>query len=583
MKVFLFALLVAGAACSEELLASGSSARASTDTSLYSTSTSVETTSRLVSATAVDIPWEPFPFLKTCSRRNAKKTVNLEVGACKKECLQNPADAVFTAGLEDSFSATTDPAPSPSTDMVSSWSQCASGTFDQTGTNRFLCHTFTNLASDCPIVGARLRTCFRALNSPPPFGVNTDGMNLGFNGVPAWGTRLDNMFQNSAGDWVWEPLAEGCLDLDLSAFQANGGPLTNLIPQLNAAGSLDFLVQDDTAVDFVELTVTYSKCYKCLVESTSIATVSHPISGTQYIEVVNPDPHGCECFPIGRCNRLPKLVTYPNGQTVDVGQCEGRCPRWRHCRPQYRSELVGNIQVDVVERCRCTWWIIDVTPIKLAATEAGSVHNAILSAVGPKFWGAAAADYSTVYDNVVKHLDARYGMKTDSAAADTAKYLNKIRSLAAPSDDNPVAALTELLEIAPALGADDSQLAILRRIVSIFAIHQNDSTFDGLIADLLTLRDELLELIDDEIEALPNLVAASVGLSSAQYWSVTENQNLVGQKHQVAALPRWLRIVGADLIAGFVGGMVGNAVGGPIGGVILGVGAGASASIAHAQ
>eukprot|EP00992_Anisonema_acinus_P009925 TRINITY_DN6137_c0_g1_i1.p1 TRINITY_DN6137_c0_g1~~TRINITY_DN6137_c0_g1_i1.p1 ORF type:complete len:740 (-),score=186.00 TRINITY_DN6137_c0_g1_i1:15-2186(-) len=532
----------------------------------------------IIDCSTLDTPWEPNPF-KRCSRKDATKNVKIDVGTCKKDCAQNTGNAaVFTAGLEDSWSAATvDPAPAPSADMVSSWANCATGTFDQTGVNRFVCHTFTNIAGDCPIVGARLRTCFRALNSPPPFGVNTDGMNLGFNGVAAWGSRLDNLFQNAAGNWQWDPLAEGCLDLDLSAFQANGGPLTNLIPQLNAAGSLDFLVQDDTAVDFVELTVTYGRCFECLVQSVSMASVFHPISGTQYIEVVDPDPRGCGCHPIGTCTRLSKLVTYPNGQTVDVGQCQGRCPRWRRCTPMYRSEMVQNIAVDVVERCRCTWGIIDVGPIKVAATEVGSVHNGALSTVGPTVWSASTdTDYSTVYNDVAAHISSRYGMKTDLAASETAKYLSKI-SLG--TDENPVEGLTDLLAVVPAIQFSEAQEAVVRRIVSIFAIHQNDNSFDALVADLLTVRDELMLLIDDDIEVLPNLVAVSVAISSAQFWGRPSNQLLTGQKLATAGLPKWLKVIAADFVGAAIGGGVGLAYGGPAGGIVGGVYGGVTNSV----
>ena len=213
-------------------------------------------------------------------------------------------------------------------------------------------HTFdTCLDPDaaCPIKSAVLSTCLRAA---PVFLTNTDTMGIYFNAVAAWGTSLSPYGVGGR----WRPGNEACIDLDLAALPVAGGGTLNVIPLLQAAGSLDFVVQDDTAVDFVTLKVEYENCQQCLPKEVSINGV-YTAEGVTESE----DVRGCACTGVGECKRLPLHTTYfPSTvfqTTIDVGQCAGQCDAGVCVPAKQRLQAIrgphGTKVVPVIASCEC--------------------------------------------------------------------------------------------------------------------------------------------------------------------------------------------------------------------------------------
>jgi hypothetical protein len=177
-------------------------------------------------------------------------------------------------------------------------------------------------------------------------------MGISFNAVGAWGTSLNPY--GSGG--FWRPGDTACVDLDLSALPTSGGGTINVIPLLEAAGSMDFVVQDDTAVDFVRLSVEYEDCLKCLPSEVTVNSLYTAEGVTE-----TKDVRDCSCEGTGECRRLPLHTTYfPNTlfeTTVDVGQCAGECPRGV-CVPLRRKlQLIRGPQgprvIPVIGKCIC--------------------------------------------------------------------------------------------------------------------------------------------------------------------------------------------------------------------------------------
>ncbi|NTX00953.1 hypothetical protein HUA75_04185 [Myxococcus sp. CA040A] len=152
----------------------------------------------------------------------------------------------FTHGVADGFVLPTEPV-SPSTGMLNyiaaNYTFPGSRAFDDTSIDRWFATTFTNLRRNGPICGATLRMSVRNLGS-------NDSMGLLFMG-PA-GTQVATGFGDSLTNLGIAFGATGTINLNLAALPG----AVNLIPTLNAQGFVDVIVQDDSAVDFVSLTIT---------------------------------------------------------------------------------------------------------------------------------------------------------------------------------------------------------------------------------------------------------------------------------------------------------------------------------------
>ncbi|MCB9854667.1 MAG: immunoglobulin domain-containing protein [Phycisphaerales bacterium] len=142
--------------------------------------------------------------------------------------------------------------------------------------NRSVAHTFSGLPGD--LVSATLEFRVQAGGSNQQNAEGTDLIRLGFaigSGAAAefenqgdnaffWtryfgsGNSTEALFTDGSGQPVpWRLGDERLVTLDLAALPLppqTGGGTTNFLPQINARGYLDFVVSDDSGVDFVRLT-----------------------------------------------------------------------------------------------------------------------------------------------------------------------------------------------------------------------------------------------------------------------------------------------------------------------------------------
>lgn len=152
---------------------------------------------------------------------------------------------VITAGVKDDFSGAIEPA-SPSAGVAAfvaaNYPNPTLRDFDDEGINRWFGHTFSGLQppGGRKICGARLRT--RLMYSDL-----TDTMAVGF--IDATGVMSPVRWSIALPDLGFPaPITIGELIIDLG--KKEGGP--ELLQRIED-GTLDFLVQDDSALDFAEL------------------------------------------------------------------------------------------------------------------------------------------------------------------------------------------------------------------------------------------------------------------------------------------------------------------------------------------
>jgi hypothetical protein len=162
------------------------------------------------------------------------------------------AEITLHAGLEDEFALPPEPtAPSPEllSYMEEFWPQPPTRQFDTPGNDLALIHTFTGWSG--PVCGAMLKIRLAAQSS----GLSSnDGIWLSLVG----GTDLFHAFHywttiaNVTGSWG--PGSVATVVLDLSALPPFYEFPTNILDVLSD-GSLELLVEDDTAVDSAALQV----------------------------------------------------------------------------------------------------------------------------------------------------------------------------------------------------------------------------------------------------------------------------------------------------------------------------------------
>jgi hypothetical protein len=162
------------------------------------------------------------------------------------------AEILFPAGLEDEFAPPpepTDPSPEFLSYMDEFWPEPPTRQFDTPGNDLALIHTFTGWSG--PVCGARLKIRLAAQSS----GLSSnDGIWLSLVGGP----DLFHAFQywttiaNVTGSWG--PGSVATVVLDLSALPPHDEFPTNILDVLSD-GSLELLVEDDTAVDSATLQI----------------------------------------------------------------------------------------------------------------------------------------------------------------------------------------------------------------------------------------------------------------------------------------------------------------------------------------
>jgi hypothetical protein len=199
------------------------------------------------------------PFTHTVKVVSGQTAESVNFGNQKQPdpcCLSFP----FLQGRADNFATTDGPElaqPSPALVRAMPATVVYSG-FDGTAVNTFFAHTFTLPLGNC-VQSAKLEFKAKPL---PDISIN-DTVSLRFSGVPStpvWGSFLGQQPANPSlapNTWVTSNYPTGqTFTLDLGSLP--GG--ANLISTLNAQRFLDFVVQDDSSVDYVLLTVTFCEC-----------------------------------------------------------------------------------------------------------------------------------------------------------------------------------------------------------------------------------------------------------------------------------------------------------------------------------
>ncbi len=175
-----------------------------------------------------------------------------------------PADPAFPSSVLASALNNENPRPLLDFDQIPGTTPGITG-------NRSIAHTFTAIPND--LISASLRFRIRSGPNTNPAGEGTDLMRLGFasgSGLganfaainparPYWtrffgvGNATDAYFPST----TWGGSIDRSIVLDLTALpnaSQQAGSVTNLLPEIIARSSLDFVVADDSGVDFAELT-----------------------------------------------------------------------------------------------------------------------------------------------------------------------------------------------------------------------------------------------------------------------------------------------------------------------------------------
>jgi hypothetical protein len=156
------------------------------------------------------------------------------------------------AGLPDGFALPTEPtqqSPAYADFLANYWIYQGDRVFDETGIDLALGHSFAGWMG--AVCGATLEFRARADGSL----CTNDSVRLAYTGstIPADGfVYWITLHPLYGSDWTAGSVATFTLDLaDLPVY---GGFPTNILPELQD-GELEFLVEDDTSVDYARLTV----------------------------------------------------------------------------------------------------------------------------------------------------------------------------------------------------------------------------------------------------------------------------------------------------------------------------------------
>ncbi len=172
----------------------------------------------------------------------------------------------FNAGRPDKFATTDGPEPaSPSNGLLAALSGATFTGFDEPGTDKVFAHTFVLPQGNC-ISRARLTIRVKP-NGAQGSLVENDAMTLRFSspsgppipGTPVWTSYFGSGNPNPGllpNQWHSGNYGPTTFNLNLASLP---GPV-NMIAALNAQRFLDVYVQDDTAVDYMVLTVEFCEC-----------------------------------------------------------------------------------------------------------------------------------------------------------------------------------------------------------------------------------------------------------------------------------------------------------------------------------
>ncbi|MCH8172761.1 MAG: hypothetical protein IIA70_05555, partial [Proteobacteria bacterium] len=172
---------------------------------------------------------------------------------CDESCGGEQLLTVFTAGDQDGFNpgdAADQTSPSPA--LQAYMDQYNNGAFpnrqfDDQASNRVFGHTFSDLPAD--ITCATLEIGLKARPDIPSN--DRIHLNLGAGAPFAWTIKLTDI---PGANGTWENGQTAVTKFDLADLPPSGSGDT-IISSINAGNSLDVYIQDDTAVDYIVLTV----------------------------------------------------------------------------------------------------------------------------------------------------------------------------------------------------------------------------------------------------------------------------------------------------------------------------------------
>ena len=253
-----------------------------------------------------------------CGVLETSKLVEIPLGRCYGKCNTQQLDKTCYSGINDNFDSTNLEISNPSSNLILGiLSQCSAGIqsgFDIFIDNRCFGHTFDCIINKpCNLKSVHLEICMQAANVQL---TNTDSLILGTYGNSLWSLGLPDL-----NGGTWNPGEQLCLNLDLNNLPLSGVSILN---NIFLAGHLDVVVQDDTAVDFINLKLVYDKCYYCL-ETSSVINVLYTNNGvSEHKQVLD-----CDCIKKSECTLIDHIHTYYPGTiyetNINVGQCIGKC------------------------------------------------------------------------------------------------------------------------------------------------------------------------------------------------------------------------------------------------------------------
>jgi hypothetical protein len=224
-----------------------------------------------------------------CDVARTSRSIVVPENECRGKCTDQGSNPPSTcsAGLEDDFanpSAGEVGTPSAAL-MAATWfNGCSAGQtnqFDLFADNVCFGHTFTGCIRQqpCPVASATLRVCLQAA---PVFLTWTDSFILGVGGTTKYGIGMPAFNNWANGQNTWNRGEKLCVELDLGDLPVSG---YNIIPDMQAAGELFVAVQDDTAVDFVELKVAYANCLVCEPSSYNVNMLITGTGTSEFLSV----------------------------------------------------------------------------------------------------------------------------------------------------------------------------------------------------------------------------------------------------------------------------------------------------------
>ena len=156
-------------------------------------------------------------------------------------CSVPSSTVTLVGGVDDNFAGAIEPASQSAT------SSCGRD-FDQMGIDQCFNHVFgiERPGDNCYLSGAQVEMRLRALNGNP---VTNDRVSIRSGGSPLWSAGL-NVINNG----TWSNGTNAVINLDLSNLPSNG----SLVDVISGIGTdLEVSVQDDTAVDYIRLKLTW--------------------------------------------------------------------------------------------------------------------------------------------------------------------------------------------------------------------------------------------------------------------------------------------------------------------------------------